>query len=110
MSKFIFFGKVFLLTIFFCLVYSVVQYAGVIRGVITSQFFHSTKAVAGARTSFEDKVKEDIGEYTEQAKQKVLQIKVSDVIQGLGRTVKIVRDANTAKEYIVDTINTLLKK
>ncbi len=110
MEKFFFICRVFLLVIFFALIYFVVQYADVIRSVIASQFFTSKKAVAGAQTNFEKEIKKDIHHYALQAKEKISDIKIGDVVYGFSRTAKIAKDVNGIKEYVISEINSLLER
>lgn len=110
MQKLFFIGKVFLLTLFICLIFFVVQYADTVRSLIASRFLSSKKAVAGAHTSFEEEIKKDMWGYADQVKGKVLDIKISDIVQGFSKTAKIAHDVNTSKEYIINQVNILLKK
>jgi hypothetical protein len=88
----------------------VVQYADTVRSLIASRFLSSKKAVAGAHTSFEEEIKKDMWGYADQVKGKVLDIKISDIVQGFSKTAKIAHDVNTSKEYIINQVNILLKK
>lgn len=110
MGKFFFLGRLFVAVIFLFLFFLVVQYAGFIRTRIAGQFFRSTKAVASAHTNFETEVKRNVSEYAEQGREKIMEIKLSDVIQVLSRTTKIVHDVSVLKDSIVRQVNSHLKK
>ena len=98
-----------LLLAFICLIFLifVVKYANEIRDLITKS---PLKSVAGARTSFEKEVSKDIGEYADDAKEQVMNIRIKDLINPVMRIGKVSDDINWVKEYITKEVSKTLKK
>lgn len=101
MNRLIFLGRLFLLFIFVAALFLFVARAEAIRRMIVRQFGMSRTAVAGARTSMEGEVKEDIKEYASDAAKQVMQIKIEDVVHSVSRVQKIGKDINGLKAIIV---------
>lgn len=63
MTKILFMLRIIMVVLFITVFILVVKYAGVIRNIVTSEMHLSGKNVAGAKTSFEKEVKQNLGEY-----------------------------------------------
>jgi hypothetical protein len=106
MRKLIIIGKILLAVIVIGILSIVVKYAGTIRTAVSQ---NSIKGVAGAQTSFEKEIKQNVNDYANSAKDQVMNIKVSDIVNGISRVNKINRDIQSAKKYISEQITGLLK-
>lgn len=101
MTKILFMLRIIMLVLFITVFILVVKYAGVIRNIVTSEMHLSGKNVAGAKTSFEKEVKQNLGEYKKTAERQIVNIKVSDVLSFFGRVGKIGKDVLGAKDFMV---------
>ncbi|HVA97185.1 MAG TPA: hypothetical protein VND99_06020 [Candidatus Acidoferrales bacterium] len=85
-------------------VYFVTNYAGQIQAQV---------GVKGASTSraqeIAGKIGSDVGSQVASAEQQLLQIKVSDIINGLSRFQRIPQDATNIKSYVQDQVNNVLE-
>jgi hypothetical protein len=110
MNKLLILGKLLVLFIFVAALFLLGTRAEFIRTKIAQQFGFSRKAVAGAKTSLESEMKQNMVEYADKAKDSAMNIKVGDIINTLSRVKKIGEDANTMKDEVVKQVNDLLKK
>lgn len=106
MDKIKLIGKLILLIVFFGLLFFVVEYADTIRSLVLNQSIYkqTVKDVAGVSTDFEDEVKEDVGGIAEQAKNRVLQITISDILNSFSRFNKVKNDISAAKDSITNEL------
>lgn len=100
-------GKIILAILFLGLLFFVVKYASTIRYVIA---YYSAQEVAGAQTSLEEEIKQNIEEYSENTKNQLLNIKIIDLLNPVMRIRKISEDLNNSKEYIINEVGKIIKK
>jgi len=110
MGRVFFLGKLFLLFIFIAALFLLVARAQLIRKLIGQQLGMSRTAVAGAKTSMESEMKDNVNEYAKHAKDSAMKINVSDIINAVLRVKKIGVDAVKAKDSVQQQINKLLEK
>ena len=97
-------GKGLLALVLICLLVFVVKYSGTIREAV------SDRSVKGVSTSFEKEAGKDINDYANGALNQVMNIKVSDVLNGISRLNKVNNDLKEAKKYIIEQVNGALRK
>jgi hypothetical protein len=107
MGKLILFGKLLLAVIIISILFTVVKYANTIRLAVSQ---HPVKSVAGVQTNFEKEVKQNINDYANNAKDQVMNIKISDIVNGFSGVGKINQDIHSAAGVITEQMTRLLKK
>lgn len=108
MGKLISIGKILLAVMSIGILVLVVKYAGSIR--LTIAQYVSNKEVKGAQTKFEDDVKSNLADYTDTAKNQLMNIKISDIVKAISGVKKIGNDINSTKEYIIKEVGSIIKK
>lgn len=101
MGRIFLLGKICLLFIFIAALFLLVARAEMIRTMITQQFGLSRTAVAGAKTSMESEVKEDIKDYADGAVKQIMKLRIEDVVHSVSRVKKIGSDLNGLKDEII---------
>lgn len=107
MSRILLFWKVILFITLTGILLYVVKYARDIRELFSD---NTNKSVAGATTSFEAEVKDDLVGYLNTLKYQLLNIKIKDIIQPLSRMGRIGEDLGNVKNEIKKEIDEVTKK
>lgn len=107
MGKIIGLGKVFLAICLIFILAVVVKYADSLRS--TAAIFSKSK-VAGAKTSLEQEMKDNLSGYTLNAKKQIMNIKLGDIVNSFGRITKISNDISNVKDYLLQKGQKLYKR
>jgi hypothetical protein len=108
MGKLHYVGKLLLALIVIGFLALVIQYADTIRGTVSHIF--AAKSVKGARIGFEKEIKENLKEYANSAKDQLMKVKISDIVNGVLRVRKIGKDIGNVKEYVVKEAGNIIKR
>lgn len=95
--------NIFALVILAAIIYFATNYVGQLKQVgVKGASTSRAKEIAG-------QIGNDVSSQVGSAEQQVMQLKVSDIINGLSRFQRIPKDANSIKEYAQTQINNVLE-
>lgn len=113
MGKLGFFKNISVVIALVVVVYLVANYGGSLKNQIMSQLGIAGSSVKGASTSraqeISDKFKSDLSSQADLLVNQVLNLKVSDAIDGFSRLQKIPRDAHSLQTYIQSQAATMVQ-
>lgn len=110
MNKIKLLGKLLLLGIFFVVLFGVGKHSDTIRTFVATRFGMSSGTVAGARTSLEEELKKNMKDTVDETKEKIMDMKVSEIVNPILRVKKIPEDMKQAAENTRKEINTIWKR